>query len=94
VLTIIQEWGIDTKLFSIILDNASANDNFVVLLKDQLNLKKVLVSSGEFFHYRCCAHILNLIIQDGLKEIDGALQKTCDCVKYIEELQVRKQKFM
>jgi hypothetical protein len=67
--------GIDTKIFSITLDNASANNNFVLLLKDQLNLKKALVSSGEFFHLRCCAHILNLIVQDGLKEIDGALKK-------------------
>jgi hypothetical protein len=55
-----------------------------MLLKDQLNLKKVLVSSGEFFHLRCCAHILNLIVQDGLKEINGALQKVGDCVKYVK----------
>jgi hypothetical protein len=94
VLNMIQEWGIDTKIFSITLDNASANDNFVLLLKDQLNLKKALVSSGEFFHLRCCAHILNLIVQDGLKEIDGALQKARDCVKYVKGSQVRKQKFM
>jgi hypothetical protein len=85
VLTMIQEWGIDTKIFSITLDNASTNDNFVLLLKDQLNLKKALVSFGEFFHLRCCAHILNLIIQDGLKEIDGALQKARDCVKYVKD---------
>jgi ribosomal protein L30/L7E len=83
VLTMIQEWGIDTKLFSITLDNASSNDNFVVLLKDQLNFKKVLVSSSEFFHLDCWAHILNLIVQNSLKEIDGALQKVHDCVKYV-----------
>jgi hypothetical protein len=94
VLIMIQKWGIDTKIFFITLDNASANDNFVLLLKDQLNLKKALVSSGEFFHLRCCVHILNLIVQDGLKEIDGTLQKARDCVKYVKGSQVRKQKFM
>ena len=93
VLTMIQEWGIDTKLFSITLDNASSNDNFIVLLKDQLNFKKVLVSSSESFHLRC-AYILNLIVQDGLKEIDGALQKVCNCVKYVKGSQVRKQRLM
>jgi hypothetical protein len=60
--TMIQELGIETKLFSIPLDNALSYNNFVGLLKDQLNIKKVIVSSGEFFHLRSCAHILNLIV--------------------------------
>ena len=90
----IQEWGIESKLFSITLDNVSSNDLFIGHLKDQLNIKKALVCSGEFFYLRCCAHILNLIVQDGLKEIDGALQKVRDCVKYVRGSQVRKQKFI
>jgi hypothetical protein len=57
-------------------------------------LKKIIVSSGEFFHLRCCTHILSLIVQDGLKGIDGAFQKAHDCVKYVKGLQVRKQKCM
>ena len=88
--TMIQEWGIETKLFSITLDNTSSNNNFVELLKDQLNIKKVFVSFSEFFYLCCCAHILNLIVQDNLKEINGALQKVCDCVKYVKGSQVRK----
>jgi hypothetical protein len=47
-----------------------------------------------FFHLCCCVHILNLIVQDGLKEIDDALKKAYNCVKYVKRSQVRKQKFM
>jgi hypothetical protein len=79
----IQEWGIESKLFSITLDNACSNDLFVGHLKDQLNIKKALVCFGEFFHLRYCAHILNLTVQDGLTKIDGALQKVPNCVKYV-----------
>jgi hypothetical protein len=79
----LEEWGIETKNFTITLDNASSNDVCVGLLKNQFNMKKALLCEGEFFHIRCCAHILNLIVQDGLKEIDSALQKIRDNVKYV-----------
>jgi hypothetical protein len=46
-------------------------------------MKKTLLCGGKFFHIRCCAHILNLMVQDGLKEIDNALQKIRNSVKYV-----------
>jgi hypothetical protein len=90
----LEEWGIETKVFTITLDNASSNDVYVGLLKNQLKKKKALLYEGEFFHIRCCAHILNLIIQYGLKEIESAFQKTRDSVKYVRGSQLRKQNFL
>jgi hypothetical protein len=40
------------------------------------------------------AHILNLIVQDGLKEIINAIQKIRDSVKYFRRSQVRKHNFL
>ncbi|XP_042423183.1 zinc finger BED domain-containing protein RICESLEEPER 2-like [Zingiber officinale] len=87
-------WGIQRKVFTITLDNAAANDVFVGLLRDQLGLNCSLVSGGEFLHVRCCAHILNLIVQEGLKRIDSSVDKIRECVKYVKCSQVRKQKFI
>jgi hypothetical protein len=49
---------------------------------------------ANFFHICCCAHILNLIVQDGLKEIDSDIQKIRDSVKYVRGSQMRKQNFL
>ena len=55
-------WGIIDKLSTITSDNASSNDACVGILKVKLNGRKALALNGEFFHVRCCAHILNLIM--------------------------------
>ena len=63
------------KIFSLTLDNASSNDSMQNILKERLNLKNGLLCDGEFFHVRCWAHILNLIVQEGLKAAKEALYK-------------------
>ena len=94
ILNLLQEWGIDKKIFTITLDNASANGRCAELLKQKLNIKRAILCEGEFLHLRCCAHILNLIVQDGLKEIDDAIEKVQNSVKYVRGSQGRKQKFL
>ena len=53
-----------------------------------------LLCVGEHFHIRCCAHVLNLIVQDGLKEIDEAVNKVRESIKYVRGSQGRKHKFL
>lgn len=93
ITDLITGWGIEKKLFSITLDNASSNDSCVGILKTNLTSKNLLVLDGTLFHVRCCAHILNLIVQDGLKEIDVAVIKIRECVKYIKGSEGRRIKF-
>ena len=82
--------GIERKVFTLTLDNATANDCMQEILKDRLNLDDNLLCKGEFFHVRCCAHILNLIVQDGLDVISGALSKIRDTVKYFKASTARR----
>lgn len=41
-------------------------------------------------YIRCCAHIINLIMQDGLKAIDVVVYKIRESTKYVRGSQVRK----
>lgn len=75
------------------LDNASSNTCFVALLISQLNIRNALICNGEYIHMRCCCHIINLIVQDGLKVIDESVNKIIECIKYIRGSQARKIKF-
>ncbi|XP_024031091.1 zinc finger BED domain-containing protein RICESLEEPER 2-like [Morus notabilis] len=94
IFFLLSDWGIEEKIFNITLDNAASNDVSVDALQKQLNLHGLLHFHGEFFHLRCCAHILNLVVQDGFKSIDKSVEKIRDSIKYVKGSQQRKQKFL
>ena len=93
VLEILKDWGIERKIFSITLDNAFLNDNMQNILKENLCLSNSLLFSEEFFHIRCFAHILNLIVQDGLKVASDTLHKIRQSVLYVRASESRMKKF-
>ena len=70
-----QEWDIEKKIYSISMDNASSNDNAIKNLRRIFEIDRKLLCDGRLFHVRCCAHILNLIAQDGLETIKSVIKK-------------------
>ena len=42
---------------------------------------------------RCCVHILNLIMGDGLKEIDTSIARVREAVRYVKSSLNRNQTF-
>ncbi|KAA3469654.1 zinc finger BED domain-containing protein RICESLEEPER 2-like [Gossypium australe] len=85
----LQDWGIKGKVCSISMDNASYNDATVRMLKDSLSFHKKLLLNGKFFHVRCCANILNLLVHDGLFEIEDIIDNVRESMKYITSSIVR-----
>ncbi|KAL0446508.1 UNVERIFIED_CONTAM: putative AC transposase [Sesamum latifolium] len=63
------DWGID-KVFSITVDNASSNDGAIAYLKKKFDNWGQNILGGRYMHMRCMAHIVNLVMQDGLKGKD------------------------
>ncbi|KAL4649293.1 hypothetical protein ACB092_01G004900 [Castanea dentata] len=85
------DWGLENKVCTINLDNANNNDAAVRILKDVI--KRKLMLGGKIFHVRCCAHIINLLVQDGLSEIEKVIENVRESVKYLIASEARFIKF-
>ena len=75
VKSLLLEWNIDKKLCSITVESSSSNDQMVKTLESWLGNQGYHPFRGKLFHIRCITHIINLLVQDGLDEIDDILHK-------------------
>lgn len=62
-------------------------------LKNKFLTRGVSPVRCKYLHMRCIAHILNLIVQDGLKDVSESVKKVRECVRYIRNSPVRLTKF-
>ncbi|KAL0556910.1 hypothetical protein IC582_005427 [Cucumis melo] len=88
----LEGWGID-RLFTVTVDNASSNDVAIAYLVKKFKGRNGLVLDGEFIHIRCCAHILNLIVSDALKDLHVSIIRIRNAVKYVRSSPARLQIF-
>lgn len=61
------EWGCE-KLCIITVDNVSSNKVMLTIWEIRL-INDGLLFDENYFHMRCCAHILNLIVRDIINEV-------------------------
>lgn len=85
--------GIENKIFSVFVDNASYNDSCLRYLKDDLSLSSELILDGSLFHVRCCAHILNLLVQGDLSKIKDIIFNIRERFKYVNHNDARLKAF-
>lgn len=78
-------------MFTITVDNASTNDVAVANMKTRLS--DTLTFNGDFLHLRCACHVINLIVKDGIEEIEDDIDATWHCVKFIRSSSCRLDKY-
>ena len=86
------EWKIK-NILTVTVDNASSNDVALDYLKRRFNHWESSVLDGKYLHMRCAAHILNLVVKDGLTDLDISIVKARTFVKYERSSPARLQKF-
>lgn len=62
------------------------------MVRDKI-LSRSMILYGKFLHMRCSAHILNLVVKDGLEVIKDGIDKIRDSVAYWTATQNRVEKF-
>ncbi|XP_050207688.1 zinc finger BED domain-containing protein RICESLEEPER 2-like [Mercurialis annua] len=85
-------WGLK-NVFTVTMDNVGNNNTAIATFKKKLMFWGTDVSRCEYLHMRCIAHVINLVVSDGLKEMSSSVKKVRDCVCYIRNSPSRLKKF-
>ena len=91
VHALLTKWGIE-RVFTITVDNVSSNDTAISFLKKFLRGPEAILEN-KYIHLRCCAHILNLVVKDGLKDQHVSITRIRNAVRYVRSSPARLAKF-
>ena len=82
-------------MFIITIDNASLNEGALRYLTDRVKTWRddVLLLNGDYLHACCRVYILNLIVTEGLKELEQSMVSVRNAVKYVRSSTARMQAF-
>ncbi|CAN1120983.1 Putative AC transposase [Linum perenne] len=92
IMEVLNEWDI-RSLICCTVDNASSNDAAIRHMRERLQLWGGNTLGGKYLHMRCVAHIINLIVQDGLEEIGISIRRVREACKWIKASPARIETF-
>ncbi|KAG6401024.1 hypothetical protein SASPL_137869 [Salvia splendens] len=88
-------WGMGIqRLFCCTMDNVKNNGVAIKEMKSTFNARDMLVANGKYFHQRCVAHILNLVVEDDMKQIGMTVVQVKESVKWIKGSLARPSKIL
>ncbi|KAF7149324.1 hypothetical protein RHSIM_Rhsim03G0053600 [Rhododendron simsii] len=90
--SLLLEWNVD-GIFTLMVDNVSSNTMAIEYLKRKIMDWKMAVLEHEYIHMRCCAHILNHIVVEGLKDTSESILRVRDVVRYVKSFPQRMETF-
>jgi predicted DNA-binding protein YlxM (UPF0122 family) len=62
-------------------------------LRKNLVDRNLIHHEGKLLHIRCAAHVLNLVVQDGLRTMKSVVDNIRESVKFIRSSQSRQELF-
>ncbi|KAL3632366.1 hypothetical protein CASFOL_025350 [Castilleja foliolosa] len=87
-------WDLSHKLLTVTVDNVGSNDVACRYVKDKLKNIEASMTKGKYLHVRCAAHIINLIVQDGITVGGDHIAKVRAMVKFVRGSSSRKNAFI
>ncbi|CAN6210600.1 unnamed protein product [Urochloa humidicola] len=86
ILGAVEQWGLDGKVFCIILDDAFIDDSVASIVKAKLLERNPLTANRSLFVVRYATHLLDQVIQVGLDELGKIMEKLSKCSKHTKSL--------
>ncbi|XP_034578777.1 zinc finger BED domain-containing protein RICESLEEPER 1-like [Setaria viridis] len=86
ILGAIEQWGLDGKIFCIILDDAFIDDSVASSVRANLQERNPLTAKRSLFVVRYATHLLDQVIQVGLDELGKIMEKLSKCSKHTKSL--------
>lgn len=86
------EWNIDSKLSTLTVDNCTTNDAMIDILLEKISSSSLSLN-GDLFHMRCAAHILNLIVKEGMSVISDSIERIRNSVLFWSATPKRQETF-
>ena len=80
-------------VFLIMIDNASFNDRVITHFKKKVKKWNRMVLNKDMMHKRCCSHILNLVVDEGLKDYYDSIFSIWHAIRYVKSSSSRLAKF-
>jgi len=75
------QFNLEIKIPSIVVDDCRTNDLMMNLLLDKFDSSSLILDEN-FLHMQCSAHILNLIVKDGLDVIVMGIERIRECIAF------------
>ena len=76
ILSVLETYEITQYIISITLDNVSVNTSSIALFFE----RNISQHGGYFFHQRCACHIINLVVQSGMKLVSDRIDRIRDAL--------------
>ena len=70
-------------MFTVTLDNASANDIACNYFKEKRRSWGTNFMDGKYLHVRCVAHITNLVVNEGLAKIGMSVKRVREAMRWV-----------
>lgn len=92
VMEKLNSWRLTKKLSTMIVDNCTHTEELTgYMLK--FGRTKASLLNGDLFHVRGYAHVLDLVVQDGLEVISDIVDRIRDVIKYLKSSEEAMRKF-
>ncbi|KAA8540506.1 hypothetical protein F0562_024575 [Nyssa sinensis] len=94
VAACLTDWGLDTKLFTLTLDQSFANETVRENLRGLLSIKNHLILNGQLLIGNCFARVLSHLAQGVLGSMRETIRKVRESVKYVKTSDAHEEKFI